>query len=136
MVKGSGPHSSGPVADQCIGVVVAEAVFSGEVGVLLVFGSGGMEAVDALVFGSDPDVIMGVAAERSDEAALRVGVPGNSRSEGVSRAKTRTERQQCKTDDQARKERQLHMAFDNPAPINRCGLQIRSTTVRSATLRE
>jgi len=75
VVERPGPDAPALVAGEGVGIVVAQAVFSGEVGVLLVFGGGGVASPDALIFGADPDVTVRVPAKAGDKLPLCVRIP-------------------------------------------------------------
>ena len=78
VIEGAGPKASGFVYGEGIGVVVAEAVLGGVVGVLLASGCGGVVAPDALIFSTNPDGVVRAGAEGGDKLALCIRVPGGS----------------------------------------------------------
>jgi len=99
VVEGADPDAPSLVTGQGIGVIVAEAILVGEVAVLSVFGGGGIETPDAVVFSADPETAVVVPAEGRDEAALYLDVPGG----GVGDTGNCSGEEKRKTNNQARK---------------------------------
>ena len=101
VIERAKPDAPGFVAGKRISVVVAEAVFYSEMGVLLADGSGRIKAPDALVFGSDPSLAGIVSAKGSDELALGVCVPRGGRGVGTGKGKCSRQKEAVNQRDKA-----------------------------------
>jgi len=67
---------------QGVDVIVGEAVFGGEAGVLLGGGCGGVIAPQPLILGAEEDAALVVGTEGGDEGVLAAPLPRNRRERG------------------------------------------------------